>query len=171
MSSPAITVFIDNNMSEVASLMRSNEIGSVIVLDNDSNPVGIVTERDIVGRVIPKNKNPSEIIASEVMSKPLHRIDPEATITEAAKIMRTQGIRRLVVFKNSELVGIISSDDIAKITPELITIIMEKSSIEATPVESETAGMAGQCERCGNWLDSLKEIEGQFLCEECLEEY
>lgn len=170
MSTPAITVYIDDNISEVASLMRSNEIGSVIVLDNNSHPIGIITERDIVGRVISKNKSPSEIIAGEVMSKPLHRIDPDATITEAAKIMRGQGIRRLVVFKDAELVGIISSDDIAKITPELFTIIMEKSSIEMIPAELETAGLAGQCERCGNWLENLKEMDGQFLCEECLEE-
>ena len=170
MSSPAITVYIDDNISEVASLLRSNNIGSTVVLDNNSHPIGIITERDIVGRVISKNKNPSEIMAGEVMSKPLHRIDPDATITEAAKIMRNQGIRRLVVFKDAELVGIISSDDIAKITPELFTLIMEKSSIEMVSEELETAGLAGQCEKCGNWLENLKDVEGQFLCEECLEE-
>jgi len=169
MSTPPITVCIDDNVREIASLMRSNEIGSVIVLDNNSHPIGIITERDIVGRVISKNKKPSEIIAVDVMSKPLHRIDPTATIMEAAKIMRSQGIRRLVVFKDAELVGIISSDDIAKITPELFTIIMEKSSIEMIPAEFETAGLTGQCERCGNWLEDLTEMDGQFLCEECLD--
>lgn len=170
MSKPVITVHIHETIDKIAALMRSKKIGSVVVLDEESNPIGVMTERDIVSRIVSGNLKPSEVKAEEVMSKPLRTIDPDATITEAAKTMRTQGIRRLIVFKGSSVVGVISSDDIARITPELITLISEKSSIGLSGIALEKSGMAGQCEKCGNWFENIKEQDGLFLCEKCLEE-
>ncbi len=169
MSALVITVDINDAIDKIAALMRSKKIGSVVVLDDDANPIGVITERDIVARIVSRNLKPSEVKAEEIMSKPLHTIDPDATITEAAKTMRKSGIRRLIVFKDSKLVGVISSDDIARITPELIILISEKSSIGMPNIALEKAGMAGQCEKCTNWFDNLKEQDGLFLCEECLE--
>ena len=168
MSSPAITVKINDKINKIASLMRSENIGSVVVLDNNSKPIGIITERDIVARIVARNLMPDDVKAEDIMSKPLRRIEPDATITEAAKIMRSSGVRRLIVFDKTELVGVISSDDIAKITPELITMIVERSNIGILPLEQKVA-LTGQCEKCGNWFENLNEIEGEFLCEECSE--
>ena len=70
-----------------------------------------------------------------------------------------------------ELVGVVSSKDILAVTPELIEIIQEKARIESESSSerefSESAPLAGYCDRCGAWSDDLKEAEGQFLCEDC----
>ena len=126
MSSPVITVNSHDKANEIAVLMSSKMIGSVIVVDDDSNPVGVITERDIVRRVFPRNIKPNEVKAEDFMSTPIKIIDPGSTITDAAKAMKKLGVRRLVIIEESKLVGIISSDDIVKIMPELITVITIK---------------------------------------------
>ncbi len=170
MSKPVITVHIHETIDKIATLMRSKKIGSVVVLDEESNPIGVITERDIVSRIVSGNLKPGEVKAEEIMSKPLRTIEPDATIMEAAKTMRIHGIRRLIVFNGSSVVGVISSDDIARITPELITLISEKSSIGLPSIAPEKSGVAGHCEKCGNWFENVKEQDGLFLCEECIEE-
>lgn len=170
MSSPVVTTNRNESINSIGALMGSKSIGSVIVLDDNSNPIGIITERDIVARIVSKNLSPKDVRAEEIMSKPLHTIDPEATISEAAKIMRHFDIRRLIVIEKSELVGIVSSDDIVKITPELITIISEESTIGMTHPIPRKKGLSGQCESCDQWSDNLKEHNGLFLCEECIPE-
>lgn len=126
MSSPVITVNSHDKANEIAALMSSKMIGSVIVVDDDSNPIGVITERDIVRRVFPRNIRPNEVKAEDFMSTPIKTIDPDSTITDAAKAMKKFGIRRLIIIEESKLVGIISSDDIIKIMPELITVISIK---------------------------------------------
>ena len=151
MSKPVITVHMNDVANTIASLMRTKKVGSVVVLDDDSNPVGVITERDIVERIVSKDKKPSEIKAKEVMSKPLNTIDPSSTIVDASKKMRKLGVRRLIVVEGSKLVGVISSDDISKVTPELITIILEKASISRVHPAPREAGMAGSCASCDQW--------------------
>ena len=170
MSKPVITVHVDDKIDKIAALMRSKKVGSVVVLDDDSKPVGVITERDIVGRVVSRNMKPSEVRAEEVMSKPIHTVDPGVNIADASKIMRNLGVRRLMVVKDSRLVGVVSSDDMIKVTPELITIIAQESSIGRIHPVPERAGLAGRCDSCDQWSNNLKEHEGLLLCEECLTE-
>jgi len=167
MSSPVVTVGIDDKIDKIASLMRSKKIGSVIVLDQSSRPIGIITERDIISRIVSKDIKPSTLKAKEIMSSPLHTIESTVNITEATKKMRDRGVRRLIVIKGTNLAGIVSSDDIARITPELIAIISEKSNFTVMEGPIVESGITGQCEKCENWSDDLKESEGLFLCEEC----
>ena len=73
-----------------------------------------------------------------------------------------------MVYKGN-LVGVISAKDVLAITPELIEMVQEKSRIEAGSVTDviESPPMAGYCDRCGQWSSRLKEVEGEFLCDEC----
>ncbi len=170
MSTPVITVNISDKGDEISALMRAKKVGSVIVLNHNSNPVGVITERDIVERIASRNLKPSGVKAEEVMSKPLKTIDSKASITDASKIMRSLGVRRLMVVEGSKLVGIVSSDDIVRITPELITIISEESSIGKIRAIPQKTGIVGRCNSCDQWSNNLKEHEGIFLCDECIEE-
>ena len=76
-----------------------------------------------------------------------------------------------MVYKG-DLVGIISSKDILAVTPELLETIQEKARIESGQIEetTESSLLAGYCDRCGQWFSRLKEVEGEFLCEDCLSE-
>ena len=169
MSSPVITVNEEETVEKVAQLMDKYRLGCIIVTSKDGKPIGIITERDLVIRVLAKNLLPSKLKAKDVMSSPLMTINPDATISEAARMMSRLNIRRLGVVYRGELVGIISSKDVLAVTPELIEIIQEKARIKSqgSGGEIETTPLAGYCDRCGAWSDDLREVEGQFLCEDC----
>lgn len=169
MSSPAITVSEGETVEKVAQLMDKYNVGCVIVTSKKGKPLGIITERDLIIRVLAKNLLPSKLKVEDVMTSPLMTIDPDETLSEAARRMSRLNIRRLGVMYKGELVGIISSKDILAVTPELMEIIKEKANIEsASALEaSESTLLAGYCDRCGAWSDDLREVEGQFLCEDC----
>ena len=173
MSSPVVTVNKDEPVSKVAQLMEKHKIGCIIISTEDEKPIGIITERDIVERVVAKNILPSEITAKQIMSTPLVTVNPEETISDAARKMSLLNIRRLAVMHKGKLAGVISSKDILAVTPELIEIILEKARIENQNMTEENEGSllsTGYCDNCGGWSDNLKEVEGNFLCEDCRSE-
>ena len=174
MSSPVITVGEDATVDKAAQLMADSHIGCILVTSKKEKPLGIITESDFVTRVLAKNIQPNKLTAKEVMTSPLITIDPDETLSEAARRMSQLNTRRLGVMYKGNLVGIISSKDILAITPELLEIIQEKARIEgrtATEEAPESAPLAGYCDQCGRWSDDLIEVEGNFLCDECKIEF
>ncbi len=112
MTKNVVTIDADKTVIEAATVMSQNDIGDLIVMDNNV-PVGIVTERDFVRRVLAEGKSTNTKV-SEVMTTPLKVIDPEAPIKEAARRMVNRRIRRLPVIKDNKLVGIITAADFAR---------------------------------------------------------
>jgi CBS domain-containing protein len=169
MSSPVVTLGEDATSNKVAHVMDENELGCVIVTNKAGKPVGILTERDLVIRVLAKNLMPDAIKAKEIMTSPLVTIEPDATVSEAARRMSRLNIRRLGVTYKGNLVGLVSSKDIIGVMPELIEIIQERSRIEGSieAEETEEAPLSGYCDRCGVFSENLKDVNGQNLCEDC----
>jgi CBS domain-containing protein len=169
MTSQVVSVTWEQPVSKVAQLMDKHEIGCVIVSTPDGKPIGIITETDIVKRVVAKDKQPSKVAAKEIMSAPVITINSEQTISEAARWMSRNNVRRLAVMYKSRLAGIISSKDILAVTPELIEIIQEQARIENQNMtdEEEIPPSTGYCDNCEVWSDDLREFEGRFLCEDC----
>lgn len=87
--------------------MVENDIGAVIVVENEK-PIGIITEKDVLERVIMKQINMYTTQAKEVMSKPIISIDTGSSIKEALEVMRKHKIRRLAVTENGSLIGIVT---------------------------------------------------------------
>jgi len=172
MSSPVTTIDENETAAKAAQLMDKHNVGCIVVTSKQGKPLGIITERDLVVRVLARNNQPSKLVAKEVMTSPLITVDPGETLSEAARRMSRLNIRRLGVMYKGNLVGLISSKDILAITPELLEIIQEKARIEGgKAIETiPEAPLAGYCDRCGHWSDSLEEVEGNFLCEDCKEE-
>ena len=172
MSSPVVTLNEDATSNKVANLMDENKLGCLIVTNKTGKPVGIITERDLVTRVLSKNLKPDAVKAKEIMTSPLVTIEPETTISEAARRMSRLNIRRLGVIYKGNLVGIVSSKDILGVMPELIEIIQERTRIEDAAeveerVEAEERPLSGYCDRCGVFSENLKDVNGQNLCEDC----
>jgi len=169
MSSPVVTMNENETSNKAAVVMDKNDLGSIIVINKTGKSIGIITERDLVIRVLAKNLKPDTIKAKEIMTTPLVTIEPDAAITEAARRMNRLDIRRLGVIYKGNLVGIISSKDILGVMPELIEIIQERSRIEdaARTEETEEAPVSGYCDRCNVYSESLKERNGQNICDEC----
>jgi len=169
MSSPVVTLNENEASNKAAVVMDKNDLGSVIVTNKAGKSIGIITERDLVIRVLAKNLKPDTVKAKEIMTTPLVTIEPDAAITEAARRMNRLDIRRLGVIYKGNLVGIISSKDILGVMPELIETIQEKSRIEDVnrTEETEETPVSGYCDRCNIYSDSLKERNGQNICDEC----
>jgi len=170
MSSPVVTIYENETVDKAAQLMEKHGVGCIIVTSKGGKPLGIITERDLVVRILAKNTQSSKTTAKEVMSSPLITIDPDVTLSEAARRMSRLNIRRLGVIYKGNIVGLISSKDILAVTPELIEIIQERARIEGgKTIEAppEHAPLAGYCDQCGRWSDTLEENEGRFICEDC----
>ena len=171
MSSPVVTLSEDETSNKVATLMDENGLGCVIITNKVGKPIGIITERDLVTRVLGKNLMPDAVNAKEIMTSPLVTIQPDATISEAARRMSRLDIRRLGVVYKGNLVGVISSKDILAVMPELIEIIQERTRIEGAEQVEETQEeeklLSGYCDRCGVFSENLKDVDGQNLCEDC----
>lgn len=175
MSSPVITIDENTPANQVAALMDKHGLGCIIVTSKEGKPLGIITERDLVRRILAKNVKPDSIKAKEVMTSPLITIEPDEKISEAARRMSGLNIRRLGVVYKGQLVGILSSKDVLAVMPELIEIIQEQALIEgenrAQEAEETATALAGYCDRCRVWSDNLKEVNGDFLCEDCRAEF
>ena len=117
MTAETVCTTIEANMDEVAKIMGERHIGSLIVY-NYETPVGIVTERDLLSKVLAVGKNPRNFKVKEIMSYPLIKICSTAEIKEAARMMiKKKG--RLTVFRCGDLVGIITASDLIRSLPDV----------------------------------------------------
>ena len=98
---------------EAGQKMRSRSIGAVVVISDDHKPIGLVTDRDIVMRVVADNKAPNQISVEQVMSGGVVTLPEEASLRQATELMRDKGVRRVVVIDDSGRVsGLVSFDDL-----------------------------------------------------------
>jgi CBS domain-containing protein len=151
-----------------AKIMAKERRGYVVILKK-GKPVGILTDSDVLEKVISKGKDPKKVKVKDIMSSPLITISPNEEIIEASRLMRKNMIKRIPVVEKEKLVGIICDTDIAKSTPEFINIIEERlrAKEEGFEPERREGKISGFCEECGNYSDSLYYINGKWLCEAC----
>jgi CBS domain-containing protein len=170
MSSPVFTVDEEEVANNAAAMMEKDDLGCVIVSNKAGKSIGIITERDLVIRVVAKNLMPDTMKAKDIMTTPLVTIEPDATISDAARRMTRLDIRRLGVMYKGNLVGVISSKDILGVMPELIEIMQERVRIEGAESREESgeeAPLSGYCDRCNIYSENLKERNGQNICDDC----
>ena len=166
MSSPVISVDENEDIVQVANKMREQRVGAVIVVNSSENPVGIVTERDIVTRVVADGVDPNMLVASKVMTSPLKMVEPELGLMDAMKMMDRENIRRLGVIYKGELVGIVTDRSIIRLVPTIMDIMKEQKEIMGNNTKRGTSTV-GYCDRCEVYSNNLREIDGEFLCEDC----
>ena len=112
MTTNVITIDVQETVLLAAKLMHQQDVGDLVVMDGGVAK-GIVTERDLVRRVMAQKKSLDSKV-SEVMSNPLITIEEDASLRDAARKMVKYKIRRLPVTKKNVLVGIIATSDFAK---------------------------------------------------------
>jgi len=170
MTSSVITVKPESSVADAAFLMTQNEVGCLIV-KIDGEPEGIITESDIINKVVAQDIRASKITVEEIMTKNLIKIDPGRELNEAARFMSKMNIRRLAVVEDDSLTGILTAKDIMTVSPELTEILVENARMEnQMDFNREESSVPGVCEACGNFMDYLDEIDGKFVCEECKED-
>ncbi len=114
MTSNPSTVEAHTPVMEAAEIMRRDDVGPVPLVEGDKL-VGIVTDRDIVLRVVAENRDAGATTCGEIASRQLVTVDPEQTLDEARRLMAEHQVRRLpVVEEDGKLVGILAQADVAR---------------------------------------------------------
>lgn len=169
MTSNVLTADPKTTVRDAALLMAKFKIGCLIV-KSSSAPEGLITESDIISKVVSKDLKASDIKIGDVMTNDLISIDPGSELNEAARLMAKNSIRRLPVINGGALVGIITSSDILMVSPELTEILVENARMQ-NMTDDYLLGphpVPGVCEGCGNFMDDLVEVDGEYLCEDCI---
>jgi len=112
-----VTITADSGKTayDVADLMKRNGVGSIIVIDKKRQPMGMITERDMVKRVCLKSVASSRIKVEEIMSSPLITIMSYDSIDTASRVMNKNKIKRLIVLEpDNRITGLLSVFDITK---------------------------------------------------------
>jgi CBS domain-containing protein len=119
----------EQNIFDTSKVMIDNKVGSVVIIDNDQdrNPVGIITERDVVRIISTFSLSDLQVPVRKLMSYPLVTLSQNASILDAMKLMYERKIRRVIVLEGNNLVGIVTEHDIFKLlmgNKELITTVI-----------------------------------------------
>ncbi|MBC7080849.1 MAG: CBS domain-containing protein [Thermoplasmatales archaeon] len=169
MSRSPVIIKGDATVLEASKEMKAEKVGSVVVVKN-GKPVGILTESDILKKIVAEGKDASKTKVKDVMSSPLISISPNEKVEKALKLFGENRIRRLPVVENGKLVGMITERDIVQFSPLFIDLIEEWAKITKERIDYERKeGMPGKCEECGMATDKLIEVDGRMLCEFCAE--
>ena len=167
MTEKPVTVTSKTSLKECAKLMSEQHVGSLLVKD-DGEVVGIVTEQDIVRKAIALAK-PATTSVATIMEENLIQISPEKDIFEALRTMRDYNIRHLPVADGKNFLGLITLKDVLKIEPDLFDILVEKFEIreeERKPVYTQPE-KEGVCELCGKYSTELTYDDGSMICASC----
>lgn len=127
MTPNVVTISPDQTIESAARIMVNHGISSVIVYE-DGKPVGILTEKDILTRIVAVGHNPKTVTVAEIMSPDIVACSPDTLIEDACKTMQLNKIKKLAVMEGDSLAGIVSLTDIANRQPELIMKIKNGGS-------------------------------------------
>ena len=130
MQKNVITIELEKTAQYASTILKDNDISFLVVVE-DSKPVGIVSERDIVRKIVAENKEASKIQLESIMSKKFKWVEPNSSIESAVQKMLNNNIRRLVVLENDKLAGVITQTDLTEFLRSKILINATIESIES----------------------------------------
>lgn len=169
-----IWVTPDLDLKKCAKTMIKKRVGSLVIKEKNSDELkGILTEKDIVWAVVKKSKKDlSKILAKDIMKRKVVTIKPSADIVEALNKMKKKKIRRLPVTENKKVIGMLTTKDIFKISPDLYAAISETVKIkeESDKLKKYKKGKPrklGICESCGEQDLLMKDDDNVWVCSAC----
>jgi CBS domain-containing protein len=127
-----ITIDAKLTVKEAAGIMNKFEIGCVIAV-RKGKAMGILTERDLLKRVVAEGRDASKIKVKDVMTSPLVVTESDMDLGEAVRLMFKMKIKKLPVVDGKKLVGLVSLTDIARFQPQMIAILKQLAAKQATP--------------------------------------
>ncbi|MFW9923586.1 MAG: cyclic nucleotide-binding/CBS domain-containing protein [Candidatus Thorarchaeota archaeon] len=190
MTSTVISIPSNVSVEFAAKQMLDSNVGSIIIapVKGENQSLGIITERDIVTRVVAYGKNPAKTTVNEIATRPVITIPPTLNVTEAMTLMAKMNIRRLIIAEDNEIIGNITYRDLLKIAPSLLEIALEYEKIgfgnsqeeneleyheedydADSPTNSMGLSLGFYCSQCGDWCEGSPsgEIDEQPVCDDC----
>lgn len=169
MTTKPVIAHFDDTIKYCAKKMRDNDVGSIVIVDKNI-PVGIISEKDIVEKVVAKGLDPNKLKAKTIMVKNLITISPDKDLYEAIELMAKEEIRKLPVVQNKRFLGLITSKDILKIEPSLFDLISSKLEKLKEEERKPLRYIEGICDNCGS-RGPLYKIKNMLLCTSCKEDF
>lgn len=170
MTRHVVTCGADVDVLKAANKMISENVGCIVVV-SEGEPAGIVTERDLVKKIITTAADPTIVTLGEIMTAPLITISPDASLRDAAVQMIKSNVKKLpVISKHGMLVGIITDTDLVSgASVEMSDILSDLIEMhrESATFEEPKEMIGGICEHCGQFSDSLRSVGGELLCWSC----
>ncbi len=132
MTTEVLTIDENATVKEAADVMDQNEISCLIAV-RKGKAIGIITERDLLKRVIVEAKNAQKIKVTEVMSSPLEVVASGTNLEKAVRLMFERKIKKLLVVDKDNLLGLVSLTDIARCQPAIITLLNSIAAAQDMP--------------------------------------
>jgi len=117
------------SIRDAAKVMAEHRIGCLVVIE-DEKIVGIITELDIIWKVVAGDKDPNTTTVGDIMTKKVHTIQADQSLEEASHIMIEHEIKKLPVVENDHLVGIITATDLISVQPKMIETLAHLMLVE-----------------------------------------
>ena len=169
MSSPVSVIDENETILDASVIMKINNIRGLVVVNNDKIS-GILTERDIVSKVVASGIDPKNTKIKDIMTHKIVSSSPDETIDEIANKMYANGIGRILIINpNNEIAGIVTKTDIIKITPAIIDIFTQNALMKESVTMSEQTTDETVCADCGNETTDLVNVDNRWLCKNCSE--
>jgi CBS domain-containing protein len=118
------TVRTDDSAHDAVVKMNKFDVGSVIVV-NGNRPVGIITSKNILSRVVEPRLDAGTVKVKDIMSSPIVSIEPDSSVEDAARLMAQKRIKKLAVMDKDKILGILSTSDIVRANPTQLGILQE----------------------------------------------
>ncbi len=159
MSSDVATIPCSETVADAAELMTSRRISCIVTLEEDE-VVGVLTERDLLKRVVAQQKNPSDIKLDEVMSSPVISVPPDCPVFMAGMIMENLDIRRLVVTEDKHLCGIVTQTDILRAVKQKLELdVVELDRLHhRLKTEHSFTGIVGRDPKMIELFKTIREV-------------
>ena len=158
-----------DSIKHCAEEMERHHVSTIIV-EKNKKALGVISEQDIVRKILAKGLDPYRMKLEEVMEKEIITIKPGADIFEALMKMRDLNIRHLPVIDEGKFMGLLTLKDILKIEPQLFELMVEKFELreeQKKPI-NRIGKREGICNTCGEYAEELKRKDGVLVCEACL---
>jgi CBS domain-containing protein len=168
MTRTVVTATPDMSAAEAGKKMVENRVGNILIVE-EGRPVGIVTESDMVAKVISKNLKPGSVKLEQLMSQPLITTKSSDDINDAVLVMAQKKIQRLPVIDDGELVGIITDADVIQASSEINQILDNLIQMNREDVldRRDVIVTQGECEECEEFSEDLRQEEGRLKCPRC----
>lgn len=170
MSKPPVTIGHNKTAKVAAQLMKKKRIGFLVVTKR-GKAIGILSDADLINKIIVKGTSPQKAKAKDLMSKPLITISPEEDVMEAVKKIKKNNIHRMPVVDRGKVVGVLSLTDIARSSPDMYYLLEYRQEMKKHPIVIREQTTSGICDSCGNYTEHLKQyVDGRWICETCQDE-
>ncbi len=171
MSRPAVTIDHKKSAKVAGNAMRKNRKGFLVVTKK-GKPVGVLSDSDLINKIVAKGKDPAKLKVEDLMSSPIVTVLPLEEIMGVIKKMKKNNIHRLPVVDKGKVLGIVSLTDIARSSPDMYYLLEYRQKMKEQPFTLKEKVTSGICDSCGNFSDNLKETQdSRWFCETCRDEF